>query len=141
MACPWLIRRFVDPEARFLFVEPSAVLAVAEKFDAISFDCDGARFAHGEQSCTFDALLEYFDLNLPGLSAMADVVRAADGTPGAQSPQAAGVLAMSLGLSRMYHDDLEQLNAALPLYDALFRWARDGQGETHDWAAHAARGH
>ena len=136
IACPWLIKRFVDPGARFLFVGPSEVMNVAEKFDAIPFDVEGAELSHGAETCSFDALLDRFDLKTPALAKMAEVIRAADGTPNATSPEAAGLLAMSVGLSRMYKDDLAQLDAALPLYDALYRWARDGQGERHDWAAH-----
>ena len=135
IACPWLIRRFIDPDARFMFVAPSEVLAVAEKFDAIPFDVEGAALSHGEGGCSFDALLKHFALDLPALTAMANVIRAADGTPNAQAPEAAGLLAVSLGLSRMYRDDLAQLDAAMPVYDALYRWARDARGETHEWDA------
>ena len=138
IACPWLIRRFIDPQARFMFVAPSEVMAVAEKFDAIPFDFDGAELSHGEGSCSFDAMLARFDLNLPSLAKMAEVIRAADGTPETSAPEAAGLLAISLGLSRMYRDDLAQLDAAMPIYDALYRWARDAQGETHEWDAHGA---
>ena len=140
VACPWLIRRFIDPDARFLYVAPSEVLAVAEKFDAIPFDVDGAELSHGEGTCSFDAFLERFDLSSPALLSMANVIRAADGTPKAASPEAAGLLAISLGLSRMYKDDLNQLEAAMPLYDALYRWARDATGETHEWDAHEGKG-
>jgi rhodanese-related sulfurtransferase len=139
VACPWLIRRFIDPDARFLYVAPSEVLAVAEKFDAIPFDVEGAELSHRENACSFDALLAHFDISTPALVAMADVIRAADGTPNAVAPEAAGLLAISLGLSRMYKDDLEQLDAASPIYDALYRWARDARGETHDWDAHAGK--
>lgn len=136
IACPWLIRRFIDPDARFLFVAPSEVLAVAEKFNATPFDVEGAELSHNNNTCSFDAMLAGFGLDHPALRAMAAVIRAADGTPQARAPEAAGLLAISFGLSRMYRDDLEQLEAAIPLYDALYRWARDAQGETHDWAAH-----
>jgi hypothetical protein len=139
IACPWLIRRFIDPDARFLYVAPSEVLAVAEKFDAIPFDVDGADLSHGIGTCSFDAFLHHFELNLLALDAMANVIRAADGTPDANAPEAAGLLAISLGLSRMHKDDLEQLEAAMPLYDALYRWARDAKGETHEWAAHGGK--
>lgn len=139
IACPWLIRRFIDPRARFLFVAPAEVRAVAEKFDAIPFDVEGAALSHGEGTCSFDALLRHFALAIPALDRMADIVRAADGTPNASAPEAAGLLAVSLGLSRMFRDDLAQLEAAMPLYDALYRWARDAQGEVHDWDAHRGR--
>ncbi len=136
IACPWLIRRFIDPDACFLFVAPPEVLAAAEKYDASAFDVDGAALSHREGQCSFDALLTHFDLGLPALRTMANVIRAADGTPDALAPEAAGLLAISLGFSRMCRDDLEQLEATLPIYDALYRWARDAQGETHEWDAH-----
>lgn len=136
IACPWLIKRFIDPDARFLYVAPTEVLAVAEKFDAIPFDVEGVELSHAEGTCSFDALLSRFDLSSPALATMADIIRAADGTPDARAPEAAGLLAISLGLSRMHKDDLAQLEAAMPLYDALYRWARDAKGETHEWAAH-----
>ncbi len=139
IACPWLIRRFIDPDARFLFVAPSEVLAVVDKFDAIPFDVEGAELSHSEGVCSFDAILEKFQLTMPALNAMAKIIRAADGTPDAHAPEAAGLLALSLGLSRMYRDDLEQLDAAMPFYDALYRWACDAQGETHDLAAHGGK--
>ena len=93
-------------------------------------------YAICEGGCSFDALLKHFALDLPALTAMANVIRAADGTPNAQAPEAAGLLAVSLGPSRMYRDDLAQLDAAMQIYDALYRWARDAQGETHEWDAH-----
>ena len=135
IACPWLIRRFVDPSASCLFVPPGDVLAVAERFNAIPFDVVGASFTHHEGHCTFDAMLSHFDIETPALAEMARIIRAADTDRLADAPQAAGLLAMSVGLSRMYRDDQAQLAAALPLYDAFYRWARDGQEETHDWIA------
>jgi len=139
IACPWLIRRFIDPQARFLYVAPDAVLDVAEKFGAIPFDVSGAAFSHAEGACTFDALMRHFELETPALAAMAEVIRAADGAPGAAPPQAAGLLALSVGLSRLHSDDLAQLDAGLTLYDALYLWARDGTAETHAWDTHEAR--
>ena len=124
IACPWLIRRFIDSDARFLFVAPSEVLAVAERFEAIPFDVEGAALSHSENACSFDAVLAHFALTCPALLRVADVIRAADGTPNANAPEAAGLLAVSLGLSRMFKDDNAQLEAAMPLYDALYRWAR-----------------
>lgn len=139
IACPWLIRRFIDPNARFLYVAPTEVLAVADKYNAIPFDVDGAELSHGETTCSFDAILHHFGLNIPALNDMADVIRTADGTPDAVAPEAAGLLAISLGLSRMHRDDLSQLEAAMPIYDALFRWARDAKFETHEWIAHGGK--
>ncbi|PSL17275.1 chromate resistance protein ChrB domain-containing protein [Shimia abyssi] len=134
IACPWLIRRFVDPTARFLFVPPSEVLDVADRFNAIAFDTPGAPWTHNGPNCTFDALIDGFSLGHDALNRLASVVRAADTDTLDQSPQAAGLLAFSVGLSRLYKEDQNQLTAGLPLYDALYRWARDGHGETHDHA-------
>lgn len=133
IACPWLIRRFIDPQARFLYVPPSEVLDVADKFDATAFDVPGARWTHDGALCSFDALLDGFGLRTDALDRMARVIRGADTNDPSLAPEAAGLLALSVGLSRAYPDDLKQLEAGLILYDALYRWARDGQGETHDW--------
>ncbi|MBC7737258.1 MAG: chromate resistance protein [Candidatus Saccharibacteria bacterium] len=135
VACPWLIRRFIDPGARFLYVAPSEVLAVAERFDATPFDIEGVAYSHRGDTCTFDTMLAKWGLRTPALQRLALVIRAADTDQHDLSPQAAGLLAISVGLSRQYRDDLEQLAIGLTLYDALYRWARDGQDETHDWPA------
>jgi rhodanese-related sulfurtransferase len=133
IACPWLIRRFIDPSARFLYVAPSEVTAVADRFGAIPYDIEGVPFSHRGDHCTFDALLDDFCLHSQALDRMATVIRAADTDRHDLSPQAAGLLALSVGLSRMCHDDLQQLAAGMALYDALYRWARDGHEEGHDW--------
>ncbi|MEM9638396.1 MAG: chromate resistance protein ChrB domain-containing protein [Pseudomonadota bacterium] len=138
IACPWLIRRFIDPAASFLFVPPAEVLAVAEKFDAIPFDVPDTRWSHQGQHCTFDTMLAGFGLDTAALAKMAQVIRAADTDDHARVPEAAGLLALSIGLSRGFRDDLAQLDAGMVLYDALYRWARDGQSETHDWQAEVA---
>ncbi len=135
IACPWLIRRFIDPTARFLFVAPAEVEAVADRFNAIPYDIDGVIFSHRGDQCSFDALLDDFALHCEALDRMATVIRAADTDRHDLSPQAAGLLALSVGLSRMYRDDLSQLEAGIALYDALYRWARDGHEEGHDWPA------
>ncbi len=135
IACPWLIRRFIDPRARFQFVSPSEVDSVAANFNATPFDVEGARFSHRGDHCSFDALLDDFDLHHPALDRMALVIRAADTDRHDLSPQAAGLLALSVGLSRQFRDDLSQLEAGMVLYDALYRWARDGSDEGHDWPA------
>jgi rhodanese-related sulfurtransferase len=131
IACPWLIRRFVDPNARFLFVGPSEVKSIAEKFNAIPFDVDGVFWSHREDQCTFDTMIEELALDTDDLKKLAVIIRGADTNNLKSSPQAAGLLAMSLGLSRMYSDDLEQLEAGLIFYDALFRWVRDASREQH----------
>jgi hypothetical protein len=135
IACPWLIRRFVDPSARFLFVAPAEVAEVALRFNATPFDIEGCAFSHRGALCSFDTMLDIFGLHTEALDRLALVVRAADTDRHDLSPQAAGLLAISVGLSRQYRDDLEQLEAGMALYDALYRWARDGHDEGHDWPA------
>lgn len=135
IACPWLIRRFIDPSARFLFVSPSEVADVAARFGATPFDIDGVFWSHRGDTCTFDTLITEFNLSSPALDRLATVVRGADTDRHALAPQAAGLLAISVGLSRMFRDDLEQLATGITLYDALYRWARDGFDEGHDWPA------
>lgn len=139
MACPWLIRRFVDREARFLFVAPSEVLAVAEKFDAVPFDVEGVFWSHRGDRCTFDTMLDEFDLESEPLRRLATIVRGADTNRHELAPESAGLLAASLGLSRIYRDDVEQVEAGLQLYDAFYRWARDATDESHDWPQPEAR--
>ena len=135
IACPWLIRRFIDPAARFLFVAPAEVQAVADRFDAIPYDIEGVTFSHRGDQCSFDALLDDFPLHTDPLDRMAMVIRGADTDRHDLAPQAAGLLALWVGLSRMFRDDLQQLEAGIALYDALYRWARDGHEEGHDWPA------
>jgi rhodanese-related sulfurtransferase len=139
IACPWLIRRFIDPSAVFLFVAPSEVEAVAERFNATPFDIENVFWSHRGERCTFDVMIEEFGLATPPLLRLATMVRAADTGRLDLSPEAPGLLAASLGLSRMYDDDLEQLDAGIMLYDAFYRWCRDATGETHNWPAHKAK--
>jgi rhodanese-related sulfurtransferase len=133
IACPWLIRRFIDPAAVFLFVAPSEVAAVAERFGATPFDIEGIFWSHRADLCTFDVMLDEFALHTPALDRLAAIVRGADTARPDLAPEAAGLLAASLGLSRMHRDDLAQLEAGLALYDAFHRWARDATEETHNW--------
>ncbi|WP_024520407.1 sulfurtransferase/chromate resistance protein [Bradyrhizobium sp. Tv2a-2] len=133
IACPWLIRRFVDPTAVFLFVASPEVEAVAERFNAAPFDIENVFWSHRGELCTFDVMVKEFGLSTPALERLATMVRAADTARLDLSPEAPGLLAASLGLSRMYDDDLRQLDAGLPLYDAFYRWCRDATKETHNW--------
>jgi rhodanese-related sulfurtransferase len=135
IACPWLIRRFIDPAAQFLYVTPSEVPGVAERFDAVPYDIEGVHYSHRGEGCTFDTLLDDFGLHTPAMDRLALVIRAADTDRHDIAPQAAGLLALSVGLSRQYRDDLDQLKAGMAMYDALYRWARDGFDEGHDWPA------
>jgi rhodanese-related sulfurtransferase len=132
IACPWLIRRFVDPAAVFLYVARTEVAAVGQHFNAVPFDIDDAFFGHRGELCTFDVMVTEFSLSIPALSRLATIVRAADTDRLDLCPEAAGLLAASLGLSRMYNNDLEQLEAGMTLYDALYRWCRDATDETHE---------
>ena len=133
IACPWLIKRFIDPDARFLFVAPSEVIDVAEKFNAIAFDIEEVHFTHRGDHCTFDTMVDEFNLSSPALLHLATIIRGADTNRHVLSDQSAGLLAASLGYSRMYRDDLQQLDASLSLYDAFYRWCRDATNESHDW--------
>ncbi|MGH6805682.1 MAG: chromate resistance protein ChrB domain-containing protein [Ensifer adhaerens] len=134
IACPWLIRRFVDPHAVFLFVAPAEVEAVADRFDATPFDIDAPiRWSHRGDRCTFDVMVEAFGLETEPMLRLATIVRGADTARLDLAPEAPGLLAVSLGLSRMYADDHEQLEAGMLLYDAFYRWCRDATGETHNW--------
>ena len=135
IACPWLIRRFIDPAARFLFVAPAEVQGVADNFAAIPFDIEGVTFSHRGDLCSFDAILDDFGLRTEALDRLSLVVRGADTDRHDLAPQAAGLLAVSVGLSRQFREDLAQLEAGMVLYDALYRWARDGFDEGHDWPA------
>ena len=137
IACPWLIRRFIDREAVILFVAPAEVGSVAERFGAAAFDVEGVFWSHRGETCTFDTILDEFGLDTEPLQRLASIVRGADTDQPNLAPEAAGLLAVSLGLSRLYSNDLEQLEAGMLIYDALYRWSRDATGETHDWPANA----
>ena len=140
IACPWLIRRFVDPAAKFLFVAPREVMDVADKFSATPFDVEDVFWGHREERCTFDTMIEEFNLESEALRYLANIIRGADIDRLDLSPQSAGLLAASLGLSRMYKDDVRQLDAAMVLYDSFYRWCRDARSETHDWPSHVRKG-
>lgn len=133
IACPWLIRRFVDPSAQFLYVPATEVDGVAKHFGATPFDIEDGFWSHRGETCTFDTMIAEFGLDHPALAALAAIVRAADTDTHAAPPQAAGLLAISVGLSRMHRDDNAQLEAGMHIYDAFYRWARDGMSEGHDW--------
>jgi len=139
IACPWLIRRFVDPNAVFLFVAPADVVTVGERFEAAAFDIENVFWSHRGELCTFDVMIEEFALATPPLLRLATMVRAADTGRLDLCPEAPGLLAASLGLSRMYDNDLEQLEAGIALYDAFYRWCRDATDETHNWPTNKAK--
>ncbi|MFO1110749.1 MAG: sulfurtransferase/chromate resistance protein [Bradyrhizobium sp.] len=121
IACPWLIRRFIDPAAVFLYVKSSEVEAVGDRFEATPFDIENVFWSHRGDLCTFDVMVKEFGLSSPPLERLATMVRAADTARLDLAPEGPGLLAASLGLSRMFDDDLEQLNAGMLLYDAFYR--------------------
>ena len=133
IACPWLIRRFIDPRAVFLYVAPAEVANVAALYGGMPFDIEDTFWSHRGELCTFDVMLAEFGLTMPALDRLARIVRGADTARPDLAPEAPGLLAASLGLSRMYSDDLEQLEAGMALYDAFYRWCRDATEETHNW--------
>ena len=140
IACPWLIRRFIDPDAVFLFVAAPQVPAVAESFGATPFDIEGVFWSHRGDTCTFDTMLTEFGLQSTALERLATIVRGADTARPELAPQAPGLLAISLGLSQLIDDDLKQLEAGLPIYDALYLWCRDASEETHNWPSKSVGG-
>lgn len=134
IACPWLIRRFIDPDARFLFVDPDQVLAVAEEVGAIPFDIEGAEITHAGDLCSFDVLLALSGIDDPALADIAQIVRGADTDRMDLAPEAAGLLAFSIGVSALAgEDDRLALEKAFGLYDALYAWRRKAPSETHNW--------
>jgi rhodanese-related sulfurtransferase len=137
IACPWLIRRFIDRAAVFHFVPTADVLAQAEQRQAVAFDIPGAPISHQGECCSFDALLSAFGLSLPALDLLSRIVRGADTDQLDIEAPAAGLLAVSLGMSRLHAgDDHALLEALMPVYDALYAWCFDqvsGRAETHDW--------
>jgi hypothetical protein len=133
IACPWLIRRFIDPDAVILYVPTSDVFAVAERKGAIAFDLPGAPFSHDGEFCSFDAFIRQFGLDDPGLAILAPIVRGADTDRHDLAPEAAGLHAFSLGLSITHPDDQAMLAQGSIFYDALYAWCRKGQGAHHAW--------
>jgi hypothetical protein len=137
IACPWLIRRFVDQHAEFHYVPAESVLVKAQELGAVPFDVPGVEISHQWERCSFDAMLDAFDLHSPALDTLARIVRAADTDRHSIAPQAAGLLAICLGLSRLYPQDHDMLNAGMLVYDALYEWCESAQQESHKWQAHA----
>lgn len=139
IACPWLVSRFVDPGAEFLYVPAADVMQVARDRQAVPYDVPDVEFAHDGEACSFDAFLNHFRLRDPALGELARIVRGADTGRLDLAPQAAGLVAISIGLSRMYADDYRMLRHGAVIYDALYRWCREGKNETHCWNPDAHR--
>ena len=133
IACPWLIRRFIDNEAEFIFVPADQVIGKAAELKAIPFDVEGVELSHDGPLCSFDAILRKYALHDPALHEIAVIVRGADTERLDLAPQAAGLLAISLGLSRNFADDHEQLGHGMVMYDALYAWTKHVRSERHTW--------
>jgi hypothetical protein len=133
VACPWLVARFIDPSPEFLFVPPHEVTRVAREADAVPFDVEGVELSHDGEFCSFDAFLLKYKLSDPALHELAVIVRGADTARLDLAPQCAGLLAISLGLSRLVPADDEQLRHGFVIYDALYLWLTEGRAETHSW--------
>jgi rhodanese-related sulfurtransferase len=139
IACPWLIRRFIDPRAEFLYVPTQEVLATAGRIGGTPYDINGVEFAHEGERCSFDTILRIYGINSPALDQLATIVRGADTSRHDLSPQCAGLFAISLGLSASFSDDHEMLRHGMVMYDALYTWCRTLQAETHNWPATATK--
>jgi hypothetical protein len=131
IACPWLIRRFIDKDPEFLFVPAPRVLAVATQTGDVEL-------THVGELCSFDAFLQRYQLGDPALTQLAMIVRGADTGRLELAPQAAGLLAVSLGLSAIFADDHELLQQGMFIYDALYAWCQSCQGEVHSWPPNMA---
>jgi rhodanese-related sulfurtransferase len=133
IACPWLVARFIDPEAEFIYVPAADVLRVAHETGATPYDIPGVELSHVGELCSFDAFLCKYDLHDQAIQQLALIVRGADTSRLDLAPQSAGLYAQSLGLSQIFANDHEMLRHGMVMYDALYRWCRDCQNETHKW--------
>ena len=139
IACPWLVARFVDRQAQFLYVPSKEVLDAAKQNDAVPYDIPDVHFSHDGDLCSFDAFLKHYRLSDPALGELALIVRGADTAKLGLAPQAPGLAAISLGLSRNFADDHEMLKQGMVMYDALYTWCKEGKQEVHTWNPQAYR--
>ena len=135
IACPWLIRRFIDPGAEFIYVPTKDVLDVAKEAGGTPYDIDGVEFTHEGERCSFDTILRIYGITDPALDHLATIVRGADTSRHDLTPQCGGLFAISLGLSANFPNDHEMLGHGMVMYDALYTWCRKLQAETHNWPA------
>ena len=133
IACPWLIQRFIDKEAEFLYVPANQVLKVATETGAIPYDVPDVELSHEGDLCSFDAFLKKYHLTEPALDQLALIVRGADTSTLDLTNQSAGLYAISLGLSANYSNDHEMLKHGMVMYEALYAWCKSCQGESHNW--------
>jgi hypothetical protein len=139
IACPWLIRRFIDPQAEFIYVPTKEVLDVAKATGGTPYDIEGVEFAHEGERCSFDTIVRIYGIKDPALDHLAEIVRGADTSRHDLTPQCGGLFAISLGLSANFPDDHEMLGHGMVMYDALYTWCRSLQAETHNWPATAVK--
>jgi hypothetical protein len=133
IACPWLVARFIDSEAEFLYVPSKEVLKKAEETGAIPYDVPGVELTHDGEFCSFDTILKKYKLEDSALQQLAAIVRGADTDRLDLTPQSAGLYALSLGLSQNFSNDHEMLKHGMVMYDALYAWCKQCQHETHNW--------
>jgi hypothetical protein len=133
IACPWLIKKFVDTDAEFIYVPKEEVFSRAKELNAIPYDIQGAEYSHVENNCTFDFIIKKHNIADPAILQIAKIVRGADTDQFDLAPQAAGLWAISAGLSYNFIDDLEQLAIGIKMYDALYSWAKFVSDEKHTW--------
>ena len=133
IACPWLIRNFVDPEAEFFYVPKEEVFDKAKELNGIPYDIPGAEYSHEGDRCTFDFIIRKHNLTDPSLHQLAKIVRGADTDSFHLAPQAAGLWAISAGLSYNYKNDFEMLEVGMKIYDALYSWSKFVSNERHTW--------
>lgn len=139
LACPWLIRRFIDERAVILYAPTAQVFERAARERAVPFDIPDAEFSHVGEKCSFDAFIEKFGLDDEGLAHLAPIIRGADTGRPELAPEAAGLHAISLGLARGFEDDQALFEQGLILYDALYAWATKARGERHLWTPEKIR--
>lgn len=133
IACPWLVSRFIDKDAEFLYVPTGDVVRIAQETGAVPYDIPGVELSHDGDLCSFDAFLAKYAMDEPALQQLAMIVRGADTSRLDLTPQSAGLYALSLGLSQNFSDDHEMLNHGMVMYDALYAWCKHCQSETHNW--------
>jgi hypothetical protein len=133
IACPWVIKKFIDEDAEFIYAPKDQVFDLAKRLDAIPYDIPGAEYSHQDENCTFDYIIKKHQLNDPVLIELAAIIRGADTYRFDLAPQSAGLWAISAGLSYNYRDDYEMLEIGMKIYDALYSWASFVKEEKHTW--------
>lgn len=136
IACPWLIKNFVDADAEFMYVPKEQVFEIAKQVNAVPYDIPGAEYSHYGDECTFDYIVRKHNIDDAAIVQIGNIVRGADTDRFDLAPQSAGLWAISAGLSHLYKDDQELLGVGMKLYDGLYSWAKYAQDEKHNWHPH-----